>query len=42
MDGQGGEKGIQIKPDGTLTMDANGEEEDNRVFMGGIPFTMTE
>ena len=42
MDGQGGDKGIQIKPDGTLTTAVEGEEEDNRVFMGGIPFTMTE
>ena len=29
-----------MKPDGTLTMDANGDENDNRVFMGGIPFSM--
>ena len=42
VDGQGAEKGIQIKPDGTLTTAVEGEEEDNRVFMGGIPFSMPE
>ena len=40
VEGQNNENGIQMKPDGTLTMDANGDENDNRVFMGGIPFSM--
>ena len=40
VEGQNNDNGIQMKPDGTLTMDANGDENDNRVFMGGIPFSM--
>lgn len=40
----GVDKKITTTQDGrVLTSDARGEEEeDNRVFMGGIPFTMTE